>query len=166
MRLAYWICAQANIIKADKDIAESLSVPDLISALEALWGRKLGGPNSKEALSARWVYSALCDLKGNFQARDSVRFFKFAAESEKKRSGDPWTDRLLAPESIRKAIPDYSKEKVVEAVKEIAPLKAWSDRMAMEGLTDRRIPFSADSMQLRALELVALRELERNHPDW
>ena len=159
LRLAYWICAQANIINASKDKAESLSVADLISDLQALWGRKLGGPNSKEALSARWVYSALCDLKGNFQARDLVRFFKFAAESEKKRSGDPWTDRLLAPESIRKAIPDCSKEKVVEAVKEIAPLKAWSDRMAIEGLTDRRIPFSADSMQLRSPELVALREL-------
>lgn len=159
LRLAYWICAQANIIKANKDIAESLSVADLISALEALWGRKLGGPNSKEALSARWVYSALCDLKGNFQARDLVRFFKFAADFERKRPGDPWPDRLLAPESIRRAIPDCSKEKVVEAIAEIAPLKAWSDRMAAEGLTDRRIPFSADPMKLRPPELAALREL-------
>ncbi len=159
LRLAYWICAQADIIKADKHIAESLSVADLISALEALWGRKLGGPNSKEALSARWVYSALCDLKGNFQARDLVRFFKFAADFERKRPGDPWTDRLLAPESIRRAIPDCSKEKVVEAIAEIAPLKAWSDRMTAAALTDRRIPFSAEPMKLRPVELAALREL-------
>lgn len=159
LRLAYWICAQANIIQATPEIAESLSVAELILALEALWGRKLGGPNTKEALSARWVYSALCDLKGNFQARDLVRFFKFAANLEQKRPGDPWTDRLLAPESIRRAIPDCSKEKVVEAIAEIAPLKTWSKRMDAEGPTDRRIPFSAASMKLGSVELAALREL-------
>ena len=48
---------------------------------------------------------------------------------------------------------------MVEAIAEIAPLKAWSDRMAAEGLTDRRIPFSADPMKLRPPELTALREL-------
>lgn len=159
LRLAYWICAQANIIRANRDIAESLSVADLISALEALWGRKLGGPNTKEALSARWVYSALCDLKGNFQARDLVRFFKFAADLELKRPGEPWADRLLAPESIRRAIPDCSREKVVEANAEIAPLKAWNNRMDANGLTDRRIPFSAEQMKLQPVELAALREL-------
>ena len=159
LRLAYWICAQAGIIQAGRDTAESLSVADLITSLEALWGRKLGGPNTKEALSARWVYSALCDLKGNFQARDLVRFFKFAADLERKRPGDPWSDRLLAPESIRRAIPDCSREKVVEAIAEIAPLKAWSNRMDASGLTDRRIPFSAEPMQLRPVELAALREL-------
>lgn len=159
LRLAYWICAEAKIIQANKNTAEFLSVADLISALEKLWGRKLGSPNTKEALSARWVYSALCDLKGNFQARDLIRFFKFAAKLEKNRPGEPWPDRLLAPESIRRAIPTCSKEKVDEAIIEIAPLKAWSERMAKKKITDRRIPFSAESMELRPAELAALREL-------
>lgn len=159
LRLAYWLCAQAQIIDASQENAESMTVAELIAALEALWGRKLGGPKSKEALSARWVYSALCDLKGNFQARDLVRFFKFAADQEIKRPGDPGPDRLLAPESIRRAIPECSREKVVEAIAEITPLKNWNRRMDDHHITDRRIPFSAASMQLHSTELTALREL-------
>ena len=166
LRLAYWLCAQANIIKASEDGAESLSVVELINALIELWGRKLGGPNSKEALSVRWVYSALCDLKGNFQARDLVRFFKFAADQERKRPGDPWPDRLLAPESIRRAIPECSIEKVKEAILEITSLKTWSNRMDDNNITDRRVPFSAASMQLQAVELTALRELGVIYEDW
>ena len=134
-------------------------VSELIEALVALWGRKLGGPKSKEALSARWVYSALCDLKGNFQARDLVRFFKFAADQERQRPGELWPDRLLAPESIRQAIPKCSLEKVSEAIQEISPLKTWSRRMDDSNIRDRRVPFSSASMQLNANELTALREL-------
>ena len=159
LRLAYWLCAQANIIQANQDRAESMSVPDLIEALVELWGRKLGGPDSKEALTARWVYSALCDLKGNFQARDLVRFFKFSAQQELQKQSDAWPERLLSPESIRRAIPDCSKEKVKEAIAEIAPLKNWSQRMDDNHITVRRVPFSAVAMQLQSTELTALREL-------
>jgi MinD-like ATPase involved in chromosome partitioning or flagellar assembly len=159
LRLAYWICAQAHIINASADTAETLSVDGLIAALEALWGKKLGQPTSKEGLSARWVYSALCDLKGNFQARDLVRFLKFAADFERNSQGDAWGDRLLAPESIRKAIPKCSIEKVEEASAEIAPLKAWKKRMAEKKSKARRTPFSAKAMHLLPDELAALKEL-------
>ena len=159
LRLAYWLCAQAKIIDASQQKAVTMTVTELIKALEQLWGRKLGRANSKEALSARWVYSALCDLKGNFQARDLVRFFKFATDQERKKPTDPSLDRLLAPESIRRAIPDCSTEKVKEAIAEIAPLKEWSSRMITNNITDRQIPFSAASMHLQPSELAALSEL-------
>lgn len=159
LRLAYWLCAKANIINASIDAAQIISVDSLIDELIALWGQKLGKNNSKEGHSARWVYAALCDLTGIFQARDLVRFFRFSAEEEIKNTNVFWTDRILSPESMRKAIPQCSHEKVREAKLEIAPLKNWSERMEAQQITERFIPFSAASVKLDAEELKALREL-------
>lgn len=159
LRLAYWLCGQAVIVDADPAQAETLPMQDLLQRLESLWGKKLGSETSKEAHSARWVYAALCDLRGNFQARDLVRFLRFAAEIESSRQGETWTDRVLAPESMRKAIPKCSKEKVVEAAAEIAPLRTWWQRLKDQDITERRVPFSASAMQLTNEEQVALQEL-------
>jgi hypothetical protein len=159
LRLAYWLCAKARIIGATVEGAQSLSISELIEALEKLWGHKLGQAQSKEGHSARWVYAALCDLRGSFQARDLVRFFKFAAQEELKKRSAFWAGRVLSPESMRKAIPECSRQKVEEATKEIAPLKAWSQRMDDERIADRQIPFSAASVALRTEELTVLREL-------
>lgn len=159
LRLAYWLCAKAHIIDANVDGAQSLSINELIQSLEKLWGHKLGQAQSKEGHSARWVYAALCDLRGSFQARDLVRFFKFAAQEELKKRGSFWAGRVLSPESMRKAIPECSRQKVEEATKEIAPLRAWSQRMDDERIANRQIPFSTASVALRTEELTVLREL-------
>ena len=159
LRLAYWLCAKAGIIGATVDKAQILSIEELIEKLTPLWGQKLGRSDSKEGHSARWVYAALCDLTGRFQARDLVRFFRFAAEAEAKKPNEPWPDRILSPDVMRKAIPQCSFQKVQEATLEIEPLKTWSERMDAERITERTIPFSAASVGLEAQELVALREL-------
>lgn len=159
LRLAYWLCVKANIFPDAANAAQTRSVDELIGALTRLWGQKLGQSDSKEGHSARWIYAALCDLTGRFQARDLVRFFHFAAEEEIKNPNSFWTDRILSPESMRKAVPRCSQEKVKEATLEIEPLKNWSQRMDEAHITERAIPFSAASVKLSAEELTALREL-------
>ncbi|MEY4980049.1 MAG: hypothetical protein RLZZ352_2319 [Pseudomonadota bacterium] len=158
LRLAYWLCAQAGILDNTASQAQTLPEQGLLKKLENLWGKKLGNDTSKEALSARWVFASLCDLKGNIQARDLVRFLKVASGLEKDRLGETWPHRVLAPESMRKAIPMCSQEKVTEAAIEIAPLKSWMAQLAQ--ITGRKqIPFDAQEMGLDIKALQALQEL-------
>jgi hypothetical protein len=159
LRLSYWLCGQAGIIGADPKSAEELTVTDILAVLEKLWGKKLGRSDSKEARSALWVFGALCDLKGRFQARDLVRFLRFAAEIQTARGGSAWLDRVLAPESMRLAIPKCSEEKVGEAVKEIAVLNAWKEKLDRLPASERRVPFDPASLGLETEGLNALREL-------
>lgn len=161
LRLAFMLSCQAGIHPDDNTkLAESLRIEELKTELERLWGKKLGGEKSKEAHSARWVYAALCDLKGNVQARDLVRFLKFAAELESRpRTMQTWPDRLLAPESMRKAIPECSIEKVNEAKSEIVPLKKWTELMEEEGVRNLKVPFSLAQAKLNSNLLDSLREI-------
>lgn len=158
LRLAYWICCQANIYTDNIRVVESLRLEELKSKLEHLWGKKLGTEKSKEAHSARWVFAALCDLRGNVQARDLVRFLKFSAEQELARQGHSWTDRVLAPESMRTAIPQCSEEKITELEKEVAPLREWL-KLLNKNSENRRVPFSAYTMQLSPELLKKLQEI-------
>lgn len=158
LRLAYWLCGLASILDDTPGKAELMGQDALLEKLLQLWGRKLGHDKSREALSARWVFASLCDLKGNVQARDLVRFLRFAAEIETDRQGSTWQDRVLAPESLRKAIPKCSLEKVDEAAKEIEPLRQWREQLKQlkEG---RVVPFDASSVSLDAQQLTVLQEL-------
>lgn len=159
LRLAFMLSCQAGIYQEDPKSAESLRIEQLKDKLEKLWGKKLGSEKSKEAHSARWVYSALCDLKGNVQARDLVRFLKFAADSESGRNVTTWPDRILSPESMRKAIPQCSTEKVAEAAQEIAPLRRWIGLMEERGVRKLKVPFSQAEAQLEPSLLSALQEI-------
>lgn len=158
LRLAYWLCCHAKIYSDDLRMVESLRLEELKSKLEQLWGKKLGTEKSKEAHSARWVFAALCDLRGNVQARDLVRFLKFSAEQELARQGSSWADRVLAPESMRAAIPLCSQEKIEELEKEVAPLREWLKLLKSNSDT-RRVPFSAAAMQLSPELLKKLQEI-------
>ena len=158
LRLAYMLSSQAGVVSSEK-VPESLHLEELKTELERLWGKKLGSEKSKEAHSARWVYAALCDLKGNVQARDLVRFLKFAADEESIRTGQTWADRLLAPESMRKSIPRCSAEKVTEAKAEIAALRKWIELMAEKNIRSLKVPFSPAQAGLDAALLAVLQEL-------
>lgn len=158
LRLAYMLSCQAGVYSPAM-LHENWHLDELKTELESLWGKKLGSEKSKEAYSARWVYAALCDLKGNVQARDLVRFLKFAADEESKRTGQTWTDRILAPESMRKAIPRCSEEKVTEAKAEIASLRKWMELMTLQSIRNLKVPFSAAQAGLDAGLLAALQEL-------
>ncbi|EOC0060676.1 ParA family protein [Cronobacter turicensis] len=164
LRLAYWICAKSNLIDATEKDAESGSINFLIESLEKLWGKKLGRDNSKEAGSARWVFAALCDLNGRLQARDLVRFLKFCAEQMLKSSVSgikvgAWTDRVLAPEAMRKSLLSCSEEKVDEAVKEIRPLEQWTLQLKSIPSENKRVPFSPLEVGLDLQLLNVLKEL-------
>nr|WP_295079119.1 hypothetical protein [uncultured Roseateles sp.] len=158
LRLAFMLSSQAGV-HSSQSPAESLHLEELKQELERLWGKKLGSEKSKEAHSARWVYAALCDLKGNVQARDLVRFLKFAADEEAKRTGPTWSHRLLAPESMRKAVPRCSEEKVTEAKAEIASLRKWSELMTEKHIRNLKVPFSAAQAGLDASTLSTLQEI-------
>ena len=158
LRLAYMLAQEAGIY--DRKVAvESLYLDDLKTKLQSLWGKKLGSEKSKEAHSARWVYTALCDLKGNVQARDLVRFLKFAAEQEVRRNGPNWSDRILSPDSMRNAIPQCSEEKIEEAEKEIKPLQRWKNLLNEREVSYRKIPFSPEQVFLDNTLLNALIEV-------
>jgi hypothetical protein len=159
LRLAFMLACQAEIIGGNPKSADYLRIEELKEKLERLWGKKLGSEKSKEAHSARWVYAALCDLKGNVQARDLVRFLKFAAYLESGRSGSTWTDRILAPESMRQAIPLCSTEKVTEAKTEIAPLRKWIELMEQRDIHNLRVPLSMEEALLDASLLSTLQEI-------
>lgn len=158
LRLAYMLSSEAGIYSSPKP-PESLHLEELKTELESLWGKKLGSEKSKEAHSARWVYAALCDLKGNVQARDLVRFLKFSAAEELKRTGQTWPGRILAPESMRKAIPLCSEEKVAEAKAEIASLRRWVESMTRKNIRKLKVPFSATAAGLDVDLLNALQEI-------
>lgn len=142
LRLAYMLSTEAGI-NTSKQRPEDLHLEALKDELERLWGKKMGSEKSKEAHSARWVYAALCDLRGNVQARDLVRFLKVAADEESKRPGQTSADRVLTPESMRKAIPRCSEEKVAEAKAEIAALRNWTEVMSQQHIRNLKVPFSA-----------------------
>ena len=159
LRLVYWICAKADIIDAKIDKADKLTMDELLDMLEKLWGKKLGKDNSKEAVTARWVFSALCDLNGRLQARDIVRFLKFAARNSSNSLSDFWKDRILTPEAIRRSLPECSEEKVSEAKQEIAVLQRWADSLSNMSSELLKSPFSADTFQIDSSLLKSLKDL-------
>ncbi len=159
LRLAYWICGKANIIGATPEDADKLSSAQLLSKLELLWGKKMGNNSSKEALTARWVFAALCDLNGRLQARDIVRFLKFASQNMSSTRGDTWKDRVLAPEAIRKSLADCSIEKVEEATSEVAALRKLQTLLGTLNSDVKKSPFSVESIPIPIDLLSSLREL-------
>ena len=159
LRLAYWICGKAGIIGADPDIAERQTTEQLILSLERLWGKKMGGDGSKEANTARWVFAALCDLNGRLQARDLVRFLKISAKLTARDRNVFWADRVLAPEAIRKSLPECSNEKVKEAASEIKVLQQWQEILEKTSAEFKKVPFSATAVGLSNERLAILREL-------
>jgi MinD-like ATPase involved in chromosome partitioning or flagellar assembly len=159
LRLAYWICGKAEIIGADADAAERQTTEQLMLSLERLWGKKMGGDSSKEASTARWVFAALCDLNGRLQARDLVRFLKISAKLTVRDRNVFWADRVLAPEAIRKSLPECSNEKVKEASSEIKVLQQWQEALEKISAEFKKVPFSATAVGLSNERLGTLREL-------
>ena len=127
--------------------------------LHHLWGLKLGSSTSREAYSVRWVYAALCDLKGRLQARDVVRFLKYASEKTRDWSGTvQWIDRVLIPQAMRNAMNECSLEKVNEAKKELAVLGDWIKKLANIEPDKKTIPFSAKAIDASMEQLEKLIE--------
>lgn len=81
--------------------------------LTKVWGKKMGPDSSNTAITVRWVLASLSDFNGQLQARDIVRFLKFATQE----SGVPKTqstDRFILPDDMRQAVKKCSDEKLKE----------------------------------------------------
>lgn len=154
LRLALWIAAQANSVFGDNiDILKS-SREVLEGQLELLWGKKLGRKDSREAISARWIIAALSDFTGQLQARDIVRFLKFASHTlpESKLT---YRDRFIMPSEIRRAIPDCSTEKYNEIKVEMKTIYSILKKFEkMEG--DKELPLTLDKISLTGEEIARL----------
>ncbi|HLJ85372.1 MAG TPA: hypothetical protein VKZ53_01035 [Candidatus Angelobacter sp.] len=147
LRLAVWIAREggAPVETPENRALELVTLDEARLALIPVWGRKLGRDNSREARTAEWVIAALSDFKGQIQARDLVRFFRYAAEKSMDAQAQ---DRVLVPPAIRGAILPCSQQKVREIQQEIEPL---NDIFAkLQESTERRIPFDAASSGLAA----------------
>lgn len=152
LKLVYWVCSQAKVIEAIEAEIDDLSREEFVSKLEKLWGEKLGGVN--EAYTASWVFAALTDFKGRLQARDIVRLLYHAAditvERPKEIQFERWSaNRLLPPQSIRRALEPCSEKKVKEAKEEYPEFRKWVDKIETEYNQDQKhIPFTLEDLNL------------------
>lgn len=155
LRLALWIAAQANsVFEKGIDILKA-SREALEKQLELLWGKKLGRNDSREAVSARWIIAALSDFTGQLQARDIVRFLKFASTNlpEGKLS---YPDRYLMPSEIRKAIPECSREKYNEIKTEMKATYHILKKFEDMDEANKMLPLTLDEIVLTGDEIARL----------
>ena len=127
LRLVVWLVSQANPKFYPKLVGiDQVSQNVIDDALVKLWGNKLGRPSSNEAYSSRWILAALSDFNGQLQARDIIRFLKYASVPPKKPN---YKDRIMMPSEIRAAVSTCSKEKVDEVKQEYAVLKPILEKL-------------------------------------
>lgn len=151
LKLAVWIVSQAVEEFYNESIPVEKASQDIINKyLEKLWGIKLGKANSNEAYSSRWILAALSDFNGQLQARDIIRFLKFAANvNSKKRT---YYDRILMPTDIRSAVSICSKEKSNEIKTEYAALKPILEKLEALPQIKKKLPLDPHENPLTPME--------------
>lgn len=165
LRLVFWVCEQAEVIGARKSESERLSREEMVERLGQLWGMKLGPDKSREAYAVRWIFAALTDFKGRLQARDIVRFLRYAADFAVERPAevvfDKWMEtRLLPPQAIRRALEPCSREKVKETEEEYPEFKVWVNKITNElKPSERRIPFTPEQLAMDQATATTLEEM-------
>ncbi|MEY4905087.1 MAG: hypothetical protein RLZZ292_2902 [Bacteroidota bacterium] len=129
LRLVNWIIIKSKTFMDYPITLENLGDKkenDLTSPLYKLWGMKMGKITSNEAHSKNWILGSLANLKKEVQSRDIVRFLAIAAQKSKvdmaSSYNSVYTDRVLFPINIRKAIDAVGIEKISEVKNENEPL--------------------------------------------
>lgn len=154
LRLALWIAGRAYPKLTEKIDVLNATKNVLAERLTALWGIKLGKPNSKEAYSDRWILAALSDFNGQLQARDIVRFLQYSTETY----GDTklaYHDRLIMPIDVRNAIRSCSEKKIQEIKTEMRNIYQILEKfMHMTGA--KTLPLTLDKIALTADEIAKL----------
>lgn len=158
LQLILWLCKEAGVEWAKSAEIDAFNIDRLVESLEKLWGRKLAKNDAAEAYSARWVYAALSDLRGRLQARDVVRFLRFAAEQAPSKRLQ-WFDRIVPPAAVRGALLPTSVSKVEEAIQEYEPLKVWKAILGDKGASVKKIPFAPEDLGLDGKLRQALQEI-------
>ncbi len=113
--------------------------------LTRLWGKKMGSDGSKNAITVRWVLASLSDFNGQLQARDIVRFLKFAT-ADGNVGRVQYCDRFLTPEDMRKAVKECSDQKLEEVEQEIHQLKNCFQILREVKQEDKQVPLNEHVM--------------------
>lgn len=151
LKLAVWIVSQAVKEFYEASVPIEIASKDVIDKhLEKLWGLKLGRKNSNEAYSSRWILAALSDFNGQLQARDIIRFLKYAAQPNTKKT--PYNDRILMPIEIRNAVSTCSKEKIEEIKAEYETLKPILGKLEQLTLEKKVLPLNLGEDALTSME--------------
>ena len=151
LKLAVWLVSQAVPEFYEEKIAIENATKDIIDKyLEKLWGLKLGKNSSNEAYSSRWILAALSDFNGQLQARDIIRFLKYAAEPTAKKM--TYYDRILMPTEIRLAVSICSKEKITEIKTEYETLKPIFEKLDSLPSSKKNLPMNLEEDSLTPME--------------
>ena len=145
LRLAGWVCHRADVLTLDEPV-RTAEESRLSRLLIRLWGQKLGSDASREARSEEWFLAALSDFNLQIQARDIVSFLSVAAEES--ATDTRWTDRLLAPVAMRRALPRCSRDKISAMEQENAPVGALFRHLRDLPQAERKAPFTLESVRL------------------
>lgn len=160
LRLVAWILIYYNILKTTEEISQETvlykSEEVLTKYLTLLWGRKLGGNNSREAYSAKKILNTLSNFKQEVQSRDLVRFLAEAIKQEVSTTGHG-SDRILSAKSITNAFPEVGRQKVEEVKQEN---RGNDYAIVLEKLINSpdpiRVPFEVSSSPLTKEEIKTL----------
>lgn len=127
--------------------------------LAKVWGTKMGKDSSNQAYTVRWVLASLSDFNGQLQARDIVRFMKYAAGYELNGKQLAFQDRFLFPDDMKQAIRECSREKFGEVEKEIYQLQSSFRKLKEIEQKDKQVPLQDNVMDKLGIE--DKRNLER-----
>lgn len=147
LKLAVWLVSQAidDFYNGPKEI--NTASRDVIEEnLIRLWGLKLGKASSNEAYASRWILAALSDFNGQLQARDIIRFLKYATSPTGKKA--PYQDRLLMPAEIKNAVFTCSNEKMEEVKQEYTALRPIFEKLEQLPSEKKSLPLDSELAQL------------------
>lgn len=151
LKLAVWVVSHAVEDFYQESISiENASQEVIEKYLEKLWGLKLGKNNSNEAYASNWILAALSDFNGQLQARDIIRFLKYASKSNGKKPS--YVDRILMPSEIRNALPNCSKDKISEIKAEYKDLAPIFEKLENLSESKKKLPMNAEEGLLTAKE--------------
>jgi len=150
LRLAAWVCERAAVLSLADDSAQTASAALLSRILTQVWGQKLGLDRSRGARSEDWFIAALSDFNLQIQARDIVSFLAEAAKNalDDERRSARWTDRLLPPTAMRRALPACSREKIRAISQENPPVGELFQRLRDLPEDVRKVPFRLETVGL------------------
>ncbi|MBA9055143.1 KGGVGR-motif variant AAA ATPase [Streptomyces murinus] len=155
LRLSLWVAVNAEAVTEPSRPIADMGFDEIVRALLPLWGAKLGTESSREAWTERWVPAALADFNAEIQARDIVRFL---CEAAKVSVGDGrWSDRVLTPAAMRRALVACSRAKVEEIGQENPRLGELLRRMSSFS-ESVKMPFEASDVALESDEAQDLEE--------
>ena len=151
LKLAVWLVSHAVAGFYQEPVpVENASQEVIEQYLEKLWGLKLGRKESNEAYSSRWILAALSDFNGQLQARDIIRFLKYASKYNGKKP--PYNDRILMPAEIRNAVSNCSKDKITEIKAEYENLKPIFEKLESLPFEKKTLPMNLEEDALTATE--------------